>query len=235
MFFVGEYRNFAYNGKEEVIDLKRLVILGIILFLAACSVEENENKTNKITDESTKPEIELVEVTEHTALIEWGSDAMDRGNHDYYTLAHSELVVELGYSELKRGDVIYYKTPEEAIERNSKLPEHYIARVVGLPGETVEIKAGQVFINGKILDTFYAKATMYGMDEEEYFEKTDKSTIVDLEATKDYFATTMDPVDVIEGSIFVLVDQWWRGTDSREFGVLLQDSVEGRVLGYSKK
>ena len=215
--------------------VRKLLIFGIALILVACSVDENDNNTHKITDESTKPEIESVEVTENTALIDWNSDAMDRGNHDYNTMTHSELVVELGSSELKRGDVIYYKTPKEAIEKNSILPEHYIARIIGLPGETVEIKKGQVFINKKILDTFYAKATMRGMEEEEYFEKTDTANIEDIEATKEYFATTMKPVDVNEGSIFVLVDQWWRGTDSREFGVLLQENVQGRVLGYSKE
>lgn len=208
-------------------DLKKLSIIVMIILLAACSTET-------ITDENTKPEIDLVEVTENTELIEWGSDAMDRGNHDYDTFAHSELVVELGYSDVKRGDVIYYKTPLDAIVRNPRLPEKYIARVVGLPGETVEIKEGQVFIDNKILETFYAKPTKYGMEEEEYFEKKDASKIENIAAVKDYFSTTMKPVKVIEDTVFVLVDQWWRGTDSREFGVLPLDSVEGKVLGYVK-
>ena len=125
--------------------------------------------------------------------MEWGYDSMDRGNHDYDTFTHSKLVVELDYSNLNRGDVIYYKTPKIVIKQNSNIPDYYIARVVGLPGETVEIKEGQVFIDGKILDTFYAKATKYGMDEEEYFEKTDTSRVVNIEYTKEYFATTMDP------------------------------------------
>jgi signal peptidase I len=210
------------------VNLKKLSIVVIILFLAACSAET-------ITDENTKPEVELVETTENTALIEWRSDAMDRGNHDYDTFAHSELVVDLDYSDVNRGDVIYYKTPAAVLKRYPQSPEDYIGRVVGLPGETVEIKEGQVFINDKIVDTFYAKATILGMEEEAYFKRKDTLESVNIESTKEYFATNMDPVKVIEDTVFVLVDQWWRGTDSREFGVLPLDSMEGKVLGYVKK
>lgn len=215
--------------------MKKALLLGISFFLAACSAETPLTETEKVTDENTKPIVELVYSTENTILVEWGSDAMDRGAHDYFTLAHSELVVDLNYSNVSRGDVLYFNTPTDAILRNARLPDHYIARVVGLPGETVEIKDGQVFIDGIKLETFYAKATKHGMDEEAYFAKMDTSTIENIEATKAYFATTMDPVHVIEDSLFVLVDQWWRGTDSREFGVLLQGHVEGKVLGYVKK
>lgn len=218
-----------------MVNLKKLIIVAIILFVAACSPKENAIEVETITDDSTKPKVELVETTENTALIEWRSDAMDRGNHDYDTFAHSELVVDLDYSDVNRGDVIYYKTPTAVLKRYPQTPVEYIGRVVGLPGETVEIKEGQVFIDSKRLETFYAKPTMYGMEEDEYFEKKDASKIENIAAVKDYFSTTMKPIKVLEDTVFVLVDQWWRGTDSREFGVLSVDSVEGKVLGYVKK
>ncbi|MBO0586179.1 signal peptidase I [Sporosarcina sp. E16_8] len=207
--------------------MKKISIVVIILFLASCSAET-------IKDENTKPEVMVVETTENTALIEWSSDAMDRGNHDYDTFAHSELVVELSYLDVNRGDVIYYKTPVAVLKRYPQSPEYYIGRVVGLPGETVEIKEGQVFIDDKIVDAFYAKATILGMEEEAYFNRKDTLESVNIESAKEYFATNMDPVKVVEDTVFVLVDQWWRGTDSREFGVLPLDSVEGQVLGYNK-
>ncbi|WP_282244072.1 hypothetical protein [Psychrobacillus sp. NEAU-3TGS] len=52
----------------------------------------------------------MVEPDEKSFLLEWCSDAMDRGSHNYNTLAHSELVVNLAYSDIDRGDVIFYKT-----------------------------------------------------------------------------------------------------------------------------
>jgi len=187
-----------------------------------------------ITDVNTKPEIKSVVPPVNSLLIEWSSDSMDRGNHDYDSLTHSDLVVSVEYSTIQRGDVIYYKTPEIALEQNPNLPENYIARAVGLPGETVEIINGEVFIDDKKLDTFYSKATVRGMEEEEYFEKTNSANRASDESWKEYFATKMEPVKVSDNTVFVLVDHWWRGTDSRNFGVLPLDRVEGKVLGYQK-
>lgn len=185
-----------------------------------------------ITDDNTKPVVELVVPPENALFIQWRSDAMDRGNHDYETPAHSELVVDPDNTVISRGDVIYFKTPARAIEDNPNLPEYYIARAVGLPGETVEIKEGQVFINNKKLDTFYAIPTMWGRGKEEYFKNMDSSDIANEKYLNDYFATSMQPVKVTENTIFVLVDQWWRGTDSKDFGLLPMASVVGKVLGY---
>ena len=206
-----------------------------------------------LTDEKTKPSIEMVEAKENTKLVEWGSDAMDRGNHDYDTIAHSSLVVEMGYQEVNRGDVVYYKTPESAMNENPNLPEYYIARVVGLPGETVEIRDGQVYVDDKKLDTFYGVATDRGLNKVEYFEMAEKNidegtwttdeevskeeliTWVNMDAKKEYFATSMVPVKVSNEAVFVLVDLWWRGTDSKDFGELSLEVVKGKVLGYAKK
>lgn len=206
-----------------------------------------------LTDDLTKPEVETIEPTENTMLVEWGSDSMDRGNHDYDTITHSSLVVEIGYPEVNRGDVVYYKTPEAAVNKNPNLPEYYIARVVGLPGETVEIREGQVYVDDKKLDTFYGVATDRGLAKDEYFEMIEqrieegsmtadeevskKELIgwVDLDAKKEDFATSMDPVKVSDEAIFVLVDLWWRGIDSRDFGELSLEAVEGKVLGYVKE
>ena len=69
---------------------------------------------------------------------------MDRGNHDFETHEHGQLVVSTDFDELQRGQAVYYHTPSSVIAKNAAVPEMYIGRVVGLPGETVEIKGGQV-------------------------------------------------------------------------------------------
>lgn len=189
-----------------------------------------------ITDLNTDSEVNFVEPPDNAFLVSWASDTMDRGNHDFDTISHSDLVVDPNSVGIERGDVIYFKSPEFKIPSNPdfKLPTHYIARVVGLPGETVEIVNGQVFIDRKKLDTFYSKALITGMDEEEYFEKVSPEIIENEEAIKQYFATSMDPVKVEENSIFVLVDNWSRGVDSKDFGVISFRSIKGKVLGYKK-
>ncbi|MDN4608778.1 signal peptidase I [Sporosarcina highlanderae] len=185
-----------------------------------------------ITDDVTPERLDIAPQTEHTFLIEWGSDAMDRGKHDFETHEHGKLVVSTDFNKLQRGQPVYYHMPPFEITKNPAIPEMYIGRVVGLPGETVEIKGGQVYIDGKKLDTFYGKATVRGMGEEEYFKTAPKRNI--SQAWRDYFNMDVAPVIVKENTVYLLVDHWWRGTDSRDFGPLPIEKIEGIILGYEK-
>ncbi|WP_391201438.1 signal peptidase I [Psychrobacillus sp. L4] len=210
--------------------MKKRIIIFLSLLLVGCSPQ-----LKTITDDATASEIEKVTPENNHFLVVWSSDAMDRGDHDYNSIAHSDLVVDPNYDSLKRGDVLYYKMLESETKKNPMIPEDYLGRVVGLPGETVMIRYGHVYINNKRLDTFYGEATMTGSTEEEYFRKADLSRIEDIEWVKSYFKTDLNPIKVDEGTVFVLVDQWWRGTDSKDFGLLPIERIEGKVLGYSKK
>ena len=209
--------------------MKKMIFVLLILLLVGCTPE-----TKTMTDEKTSSEIKMVTRDEKHLLVDWGSDAMDRGNHDYNSITHSKLVVNPNHESLERGDVVYYKMIESEIKKNSMIPEDYLGRVVGLPGETVMIKYGHVYINNDRLESFYGEATRTGLTEEEYFENNDLSGVVDVESVKRYFKTEMDPIQVKEGTVFVLVDQWWRGTDSKDFGLLPVERIQGTVLGYSK-
>jgi signal peptidase I len=94
----------------------------------------------------------------------------------------------------QRGDVVVFR-----VNPNSDL---LIKRVIGLPGDRVEIRAGQVFINGELLDEPYLTQPTYG----------------------DY-----GPLDVPPLHIFVLGDNRGFSNDSRAFGPLLLDTVIGRA------
>lgn len=59
----------------------------------------------------------------------------------------------------QRGDIIVFQAPERALVLSgSTTHDAYLKRVIGLPGETVEIRDGKVRINGKALREGYIKA-----------------------------------------------------------------------------
>ncbi|MET3576554.1 signal peptidase I [Bhargavaea ullalensis] len=191
------------------------------MILAGCSGIEDE--PDAITDLKTEESLQEVSQDDSTYPIDWSVDSMDRGNHDLETDIHGKLVVSKNIEPLERGDIIYYEHGQD---------EH-LGRVVGLPGETAEIKKGQVFIDGRKLDTFYGTASVRGLGEKEYFEKTPKKNY-DSAAMKEYFQTSMEPVTVKDHTVFVLVDQWWRGSDSKDFGLIPNSKIQGVIVGHEK-
>lgn len=73
------------------------------------------------------------------------------------------------FTDPKRGDIVVFKFPD-----NEKL--NYVKRVIGLPGETVEIKDGEVYVDNVKLDESYLKEEMnkedfgpYHVPEDSYF------------------------------------------------------------------
>ncbi len=60
------------------------------------------------------------------------------------------------FKDPQRGDIVVFKYPiDEALGENTK----FIKRIIGLPGETVEIKDGAVYINGEKLEEDYINGT----------------------------------------------------------------------------
>jgi len=108
------------------------------------------------------------------------------------------LVVEkLSYRlhEPRRGDVVVLRLPERG-------PELLIKRVVALPGETIEVREGQVMINGAVLPEQYLSQQTRGQ---------------------------YGPVQVPAGHIFVMGDNRGASNDSRVFGPVSQTRIVGRA------
>ncbi len=59
------------------------------------------------------------------------------------------------FIEPQRGDIVVFDPPEEI---NSQYP--YVKRVIGLPGETVQVKDGKVYINNRALKEPYIAGPM---------------------------------------------------------------------------
>ncbi len=91
----------------------------------------------------------------------------------------------------------------EAVGLRAPSTEEYIKRVVALPGEEVEGRDGEVFIDGRRLIEPY---------------------LPDSATTSDF-----GPEEVEEGELWVLGDNRTNSSDSRIFGAIDQDTVVGRA------
>jgi signal peptidase I len=111
--------------------------------------------------------------------------------------------------DVRRGDIVVFKFPEDP-ERD------FIKRVVGLPGETLELKQKVVHIGGRPIQEpyvhFLRPAAAAG-----------ESTAYDVREN-------YGPVTVPEGHVFVMGDNRDNSQDSRYWGFLPLDYIKGRAL-----
>jgi signal peptidase I len=109
---------------------------------------------------------------------------------------------------IRRGDIIVFKYPEEP-ERD------FIKRVIGLPGETIELRKKRVFVNGAQLDEPYVQ----------YLSPPDQDDGDEFDVRVQY-----GPVTVPPGHFFMMGDNRDNSQDSRYWGFLPQEYVKGRAL-----
>jgi signal peptidase I len=111
---------------------------------------------------------------------------------------------------IRRGDIIVFKYPEEP-ERD------FIKRVIGLPGETLEVRNKKVYIDGTPLEEPYVHF-IFPPDENGSGDFTDPSR-------PDY-----GPVTVPADSYFMMGDNRDNSQDSRYWGFMPRSYVKGKAL-----
>ncbi len=143
-------------------------------------------------------------------------------------LTNEQLVVDklsYNFAEPKKGDIIIFHENKErgtiaedtlemvdniisifnnnnnSIEKDDRL----IKRVIGVPGDEIDIKDGHLYLNGKKLEESYVKG----------------------ETIKREFKL---PIQVPENKLFVLGDNRMISKDSRIFGLIDYKQVEGKAI-----
>ncbi len=112
--------------------------------------------------------------------------------------------------EIKRDDIIVFKYPNE-------LAKDYVKRVIGLPGEKLEIRNKQVYINDQPLSEPYKVHS----DNQVYA----KNGYYNYEDTiRDNFG----PVTIPSGHLFAMGDNRDQSSDSRYWGFVPLSYVKGR-------
>ncbi|MGE0160254.1 MAG: signal peptidase I [Gemmatimonadales bacterium] len=128
-----------------------------------------------------------------------------------------------GYSTLHRGDVVVFDPHHE---ENMKL----VKRLMGLPGDTLEMREGVLWLNGAPLDEPYVRAALIPDDASPEFS-WQRPYLVDRVDPTTYRPTrdTWGPLVVPEDHYFMLGDNRDDSYDSRYWGPLASWRVEARV------
>ncbi len=113
-------------------------------------------------------------------------------------------LITLKTSTLQRGDVIVFASPTDA-------DKDFIKRVVGLPGDSVMVKDGMVYVNNERFD-------------ESHYLKTDVKTYGGA-FLKEGVASTVQP-----GEYFALGDNRPYSSDSREWGGVPMSKIIGKSM-----
>jgi len=112
---------------------------------------------------------------------------------------------------IKRGDVVVFKYPEEP-------DRDFIKRVIGLPGEMLEVREKKVYINGKPLDEPYVHFLQPPTSGSEYSEVTS------YDVRERY-----GPVTVPADQYFMMGDNRDHSCDSRYWGPVPESFLKGKA------
>lgn len=111
-------------------------------------------------------------------------------------------LIALRFGNPKLGDVVVFKAPPPNQEKD------YIKRVIGVAGDSVMVKDGNVYLNNQLLD-------------ESAYLKSDVKTYAGA------FLKEGEAVTVPQGEYFVMGDNRSYSSDSREWGFIKQDELIG--------
>jgi signal peptidase I len=135
------------------------------------------------------------------------------------------------WKEPKRGDVIVFKYPENE-------DKNFIKRVVGLPGDKIEIINGKLFINDEPV-SIAPGGTSDGKQEGSGYPYYDKPKLYDeqlgtvkheIQYLRDQSGYNFGPKIVPVDSVFVMGDNRDNSQDSRVWGFVKRNKILGRAL-----
>jgi signal peptidase I len=176
-----------------IAELGRTVVLSIVL---ALGIRTFVAEARWIPSGSMEP-------TLHGTPNQWEADKI--------------IVDKLKYkfSQPQRGDIVVFSPTEEL--QKEQYQDAFIKRVIGLPGETVQLKKGRVYINDKPLD-------------EKNYLSSKQATVIDVCTSGQQPPFLGQPQTIPPNSYLVLGDNRNSSYDSRCWGVVPRQNIIGRAI-----
>ena len=125
------------------------------------------------------------------------------------TFKAKDRIIVSKISEIQRFDTIVFDAPDVK-------DKHYIKRVIGLPGDKIEMKDDILYVNDTAFEEVYVNRNI---------NKTMYNKVTGDFDLQEYTGET----EVPDNHFFVLGDNRWNSSDSREFGFIDADTVIGEV------
>lgn len=126
------------------------------------------------------------------------------------TVTKGEYVLIDKVTDVQRFDVIMFQSPD-------KRYQHFLKRIVGLPGDTVEFKEDKLILNGRRITEGYL-VRPDTIKEDDYY-------------TKDYSVSKIHGSNLVpDGMVFVMGDSRRGSRDSRIIGFVPIDTIVGRAV-----
>lgn len=193
------YRKSIVREYAEAIILAMLLAFAIRVFVV---------QAFKIPSGSMIPTLLIgdhILVSKLSYGLQWPGDCKLRMSFPPITCYTSHAIISFG--DPQRGDVIVFRYPEDE-------EKDFIKRIIGLPGDTIEIRNKIVYINGKPLE------------DQAYTQRVDPGTISGSINPRDNFG----PVTVPQGAYFVMGDNRDQSLDSRFWGFVNAEKIRGKAF-----
>ena len=212
------------KGRGILKDIKYviLIVIGILIFRSTCL------EPFKIPSGSMIPTLMIGDFI----LANKMSYGLKVPFSDWELWGRDGPIYIFGSSMPQRGDIVVFKYPRDK-------SMNFIKRVVGVPGDTVEIRDKMLYINNQQVGVreIDGKEIMKRIDKKfkdlnlKFYESTTGAYKHIIQIDKDnFFRTEFSPTIIPPGMFFVLGDNRDFSHDSRFWGFVPMENVKGKAL-----
>ena len=174
--------------------LAREILEAVLLALVVLIVLQGTVRNFKVDGSSMAPTLESGQflVVDQASFLKFDRERLSRAV-PFWKAAKSPP--DFAFDPPERGEIIVFQYPRDDTK-------DFVKRVLGLPGETVEVRSGTVYVDGEAIH-------------EPYLQRLDNSSVPSL--------------TLGEREYYVIGDNRRNSNDSRAWGPVPEDNIVGRV------